>query len=517
MANLRSAIVGLGLGLGLAAAVVGCGGDKAAPSGGAGTGSSAGSGKTAVAALAMPALGVDAVKRLNYEYGPGAKEAKALATAYAAKPRDWAAVRAAAEATLAKDPDHLDARWRLGEALANTGQPAQANAALAAVLAADWLGRGPGLETTPTLTAHLATPDGAALLALAGQLRDAVATHVAGSPWVLARRSGWKQPAPGTSYAATRGELYAVDPIAKRFVRLTHTDHSVAAYLRAPSGEVLLAGFTQAEVPDPAKAAKTAAPILTRAWLRTWNPADPAAPGVKATLGKARYAWVGYGKGEQLVVVTAPAAGRWAPGPQQGFVVDRGTGKLTKGPVVPFEGPAIELSLEDVRVGGDASFPAEDVLAPAVRDQLTAAVDVDDRGQPALASAALSPGGARLAFASATDPCAKGDAAALPSLYVADAKTGAYKHVLTASSRFGLRWLDDDRLLYEDGSGALRLYDAAAARELGKLTERAGLALHALTPTAAPLCRSEPIVDDPSATDDVPEPADQPASDPAAP
>jgi hypothetical protein len=88
---------------------------------------------------------------------------------------------------------------------------------------------------------------------------------------------------------------------------------------------------------------------------------------------------------------------------------------------------------------------------------------------------------------------------------------------LTASSRFGLRWLDDDRLLYEDGSGALRLYDAAAARELGKLTERAGLALHALTPTAAPLCRSEPIVDDPSATDDVPEPADQPASDPAAP
>jgi hypothetical protein len=363
MANLRSAIVGLGLGLGLAAAVVGCGGDKAASSGGAGTGSSAGSGGTAVAALAMPALGVDAVKRLNYEYGPGAKEAKALATAYAAKPRDWAAVRAAAEATLAKDPDHLDARWRLGEALANTGQPAQANAALAAVLAADWLGRGPGLETTPTLTAHLATPDGAALRALAGQLRDAVATHVAGSPWVLARRSGWKQPAPGTSYAATRGELYAVDPIAKRFVRLTHTDHSVAAYLRAPSGEVLLAGFTQAEVPDPAKAAKTAAPILTRAWLRTWNPADPAAPGVKATLGKARYAWVGYGKGEQLVVVTAPAAGRWAPGPQQGFVVDRGTGKLTKGPVVPFEGPAIELSLEDVRVGGDASFPAEDVLA----------------------------------------------------------------------------------------------------------------------------------------------------------
>ena len=93
--------------------------------------------------------------------------------------------------------------------------------------------------------------------------------------------------------------------------------------------------------------------------------------------------------------------------------------------------------------------------------------------------------------------------------------------MLTADSRFRARWIDDDRLIYEDGSGGLRIFDAAAGRESGKLGERAGLALDTLPPTAAPLCRSEPIVDDPDAVDELPpELSDLPegaATDPAAP
>ena len=148
-------------------------------------------------------------------------------------------------------------------------------------------------------------------------------------------------------------------------------------------------------------------------------------------------------------------------------------------------------------------------------DKLAAVVHAGDGGQPMLEAVAPSPGGGRLAFATATDPCAKADDAARPSLYVADAKAGTYKHVLTAASRFGVQWIDDDRLLYEDGTGALRVYDAAAGRETGKLTERAGLALHALPPSAAPLCQTEPPVDDPTATDGLP--TEEPAADPAAP
>ena len=150
--------------------------------------------------------------------------------------------------------------------------------------------------------------------------------------------------------------------------------------------------------------------------------------------------------------------------------------------------------------GGSAPGAAE--LDAAIADKLTAVVDVDERGQPRLATVAMSPGKTRIAFASAADPCAPGDDAAKPSFYVADAKTGAYKHVLTADSRFRAQWLGDDQLVYEDGSGGIRVYDAVAGREIGKLTERAGLALDTLPPTAAPLCTSEPIVDDPDAGDD---------------
>ncbi|HUQ01942.1 MAG TPA: hypothetical protein VM261_05565, partial [Kofleriaceae bacterium] len=119
------------------------------------------------------------------------------------------------------------------------------------------------------------------------------------------------------------------------------------------------------------------------------------------------------------------------------------------------------------------------------------------------------------AFATATDPCADTDDAAKPSIYVADAKTGAFKHVLTASSRFAGAWIDEDKLVYEDGSGGLRIYDAAAGRETAKISERAGMALWALSPTSAPLCRKEPTVVEPDdGTDTELPPEESPASSP---
>src|SRR5690349_18515059 len=83
----------------------GCGGDKKAGPGGSG-GSGGSGGGSAGAPLTVPPLGVDAVKKLNYTYGNAAKEYEKVTAAYKAKPRDWAAIAAAAEATLAKDPDH---------------------------------------------------------------------------------------------------------------------------------------------------------------------------------------------------------------------------------------------------------------------------------------------------------------------------------------------------------------------------------------------------------------------------
>jgi hypothetical protein len=148
-------------------------------------------GSAAAAPLPVPPLGVDAVKRFNYVYGPAQKDYDKVAAALKAKPRDWAAIKAACEATLAKDADHLDARWWLGVALAQTGDGAGAATALAAALAGDWLRWGPGLETDADLAAFLATPPGASAegavddAARAGRRRAGQAAAAAGAAFGL--------------------------------------------------------------------------------------------------------------------------------------------------------------------------------------------------------------------------------------------------------------------------------------------------------------------------------------------
>lgn len=488
-----------------------CGGDKKSdgPAAGGGT---AGATAAVTPPLAAPPLGVEAVNRFNYVYGAGAKEYDKALKAYAAKPRDWAAVRTAAEETLAKDANHLEAHWVLGEALAQAGEHDQAVEQLALALAGDWLRWGPGLEKDAELSALLATPQGKALVALNTTMKETVARKVAAGPLLLARRSTFKMPGAGTKAASTRGELYAYDGETKRYLRVTHTDHELAAWVRSPSGdELLLTGFDKTELADPTKN-KDAPPLLARSWVTTFSIKDLADTSARATIGKARHVHAGYGPGEQIVVTTAPAAGRWGAGTMTTYVVDRGSGKLAKTSGVAIEGPHVEMTFDEVSVvgGGLTSLPAE--LAPDLVAKLTP-IQKDASGTPMLSLALLSPGKTRLAFATATDPCADKDAAAKPTLYVADARTGAFKHVLTSSSRFAAAWIDDDHLVYEDGLGGLRLFDAAAQRETGKISERAGMALWALSPTTAPMCRKEPIVAEPDDGSELP-PEEAPASAP---
>lgn len=498
----------------LALSFAGCGDDKKADGATGGTGKTGGTGGDALPAITAPPLGVEAVSRFNYVYGNGAKEYEKAVKAYAAKPRDWSAVRTAAEETLKKDANHLDAHWVLGEAMAQAGEHGPAVEQLAAALAGDWLRWGPGLEKDAELSALLATPHGKALVALNAQLETQFAAKAAAGPLLLARRSTFKLPGVGSKPASTRGELYAYDREAKRFLRITHTDHQVAAWMRSPSGdELLLTGFDKVETPDPTKN-KDAPALLGRSWVTTFDLGDLADTSARATIGKARHVHAGYGPGEQIVVITAPAAGRWGMGTPTSYVVDRGSGKLAKTAGVAIEGPRVEMTFDQVSVvgGGVTTLPAE--LAPDLVAKLTP-IQKDSAGQPMLSLALLSPGKTRLAFATATDPCADQEQAAKPTLYVADAKTGAFKHVLTVSSRFAAAWVGDDLLVYEDGVGGLRLYDAAAQREVGKISERAGMALWALSPTAAPLCRKEPIVAEPDdGTDTALPPEEAPASAP---
>jgi hypothetical protein len=450
----------------------------------------------APAALVVPPLGVESPRRLNYLYGDGAAAYDKAAAAYKANPRDWATVRSQSEAALGKDPHHLDAQHLLAAALAHDGDYTGAAPHLLEALAGDWLTFGPTLSSDADLTGLLASPLGQQVRAAAATIEKDFRSAAAAGLWLVGRRSTFKVPAkPGAQYVTSRGELYAYDLAAKRYLRLTKTDHTVAAFVRAPSGkEVALIGYDKVELPADASGKavdKAAPPLLARAYVLTIDPATFELLGKRTTLPKARQLSVGYGPGEQLLVSAAPAAGRWGLGAESWLSIDRSTGKTAKTQGAPLTNH-VAITFED----GEAESPRAGVVLPSedaeVASMTTPAgveVRIPETGKASRRSISAAPDGAHLAFATATDPCSADSA---PSLYVVDAKSGALKHVLTGKSRFPTTWIDNNVLAYEDHEGSVRLWDAATGRETQRLAEKAGLALAFLAISPAPLCKTAP-------------------------
>jgi hypothetical protein len=336
---------------------------------------------------------------------------------------------------------------------------------------------------------------------------------------LVARRSPfrWLAQKSGAEHAASRAELYAFDRETKRYLRLSHTDHHAVGFVRSANGsEVLLLGADRFERPKPASKEDDPTPMIANAWLEVIDAATWTRVGKRVPLGGGREIAVGYGPGEQILVAVAPASGRWAAGAPAISSLDRSTGKLTK-VTVALPVPRITFSLEDGRVARvPERVTAEWTGDPPTARTLTAggaAVAVPESGIAAQATVALSPDGAYLAFATAVDPCAKDVA---PSLYVADAKTGTLRHVLTWKSRFATRWLDATTLAYEDGAGAIRLWDPRSdgrGRQVLMLENKPGIALDVLSLAPAPLCKQQPPAADTGSgsADEPPLPPEEPA------
>lgn len=455
-----------------------------------------GSGSGSAARLPVPPLGVDEANRFNYEYGKGADAYKKAVAAY--KTKDWAAVKDATTAAIDADAYHLDAHHLRGVAEAQLGKPEDAVGHLATCLAMDYLRFHDELAADADLAAFWKTPQGRSLEVLDADLGDQVKAELAKGVVVIARRSGFKWPSKaGAQWATTRGEVYALDLDTKRVMRLTHTGNAVAAILRSPSGETVVIGYDKVEMPDPAQ--KNAPPLLSRAWVEAydaaWKPTTK-----RATIAKGRAAAVAFGPGDQLLVASIAAKGRWDLGDATWSSVDRATGKTTK-VAAPAPGGAIAtVTLDDAWVdapGDAAAIKAEWSAATATTPALAAklelpggkSVDVPESGKTARDSIAISPGGKQVAFATWTDPCAPD---AKRSLYVVDVATGQLKHLLTEASRFRSRWLDDDRLIYEDGKGHLRVWGGPDKRELLRADDKYGFVLAALSSSLPPLCKTAP-------------------------
>lgn len=464
------------------------------------------SGPTApvAAPIALPPLGVEKISRFNYIYDAG-RPAYDKAEA-AAKKTDWAEARKQAESAVSKDPNHMDAHRLLAVALAQLGEHAAAVDHLVAVIAADYYNYGVSFGSDPLLEGFRATEHGKAVTQLAAQIRDEWVKKIKGALWFIARRNSFRYEKYGPQFLSSRGELYAFDRDTKRYFRLTHTGHQVAGFVRARTGaEITVLGFDRGDRPKE----NTAPPLIARGWVQTLDTTEWKST-AKLQLGPARGNAIYYGEGDQLLVAQATAVDRWTLGPWVVSSVDRTTSKLTK--VSGALGtPRIELTLDEGHVvlppvndGVQAVWSGEPARTPELQIGTTR-IAVPESGQAAQETIAVAPGGAWVAFATAVDPCAK-DAA--PSLYVANAKTGALKHLLSAKSRFATRWIDANTLAYEDGDSAIRLWDATTGREAMRIENKPGVGLAALSLASAPLCKQAPPVAEPTGSagsnDDMP-------------
>ncbi|CAN5739786.1 hypothetical protein BH11MYX3_BH11MYX3_23660 [soil metagenome] len=131
---------------------------------------------------------------------------------------DWAAVTSACREALAADPGHLDASWLLAVALGQQGKLAEVVAPLSLAVAGDFGRWGtPSLEL-PQLRGFLATPTGEAWQR---RVEDDRASYLAALAHAV------------VTFAD--GDLYAFDPQATRWYRLTRTGGAVVGALEAPS------------------------------------------------------------------------------------------------------------------------------------------------------------------------------------------------------------------------------------------------------------------------------------------
>lgn len=436
-----------------------------------------------VAPLAMPTSGVDKIARMNFVYGDG-WPAYDKAVAANAK-RDAASARAYAEQAIGKDAYHYDAHRLLAALLAQAGEHAAAVDHLVTALSGDYWAYGPTLAMDPALTEFFATPHGQSVTALAAKIKDDYGRRIAGGVWMIGRRSTFKFPRdPGVQRATSRGEVYAFDRESRRYLRLTHTGHRVDAFVRAPAGnELAILGFDKI---DREKPPSTKPATLASVWVTVLDTTEWKPLGRKVALGAASTVELGYGPGDQLVVSVDGAVS----------TIDKTTGKLAKGGTLPV--PRVLVSLEEARTirspeGIEAAWSGDPPVTTSLKVSGGAAIAIPESGATAQSAVSLAPGGARVAFSTYVDPCAKDTS---PSLYVADTKKGTLKHLLTSASRFATRWLDASTLAYEDGEGAIRLWDTASGREVARLDNKVGIALDALSLSPGPSCKATPAAVD---------------------
>ncbi len=478
----------------------GCGDDKKKEADPAGAGKSVAEQATAAPDIALLPIGVEKPADFNYTSGKGEKAYRPVADAY--KKKDWTAVKSAAEETLELDKGHLDAHRMLASALAQQGEYEKAVEHLSIALAADWIRWGAKVEVDPDLEPLMSSPFGAKLKEMNAAYRDELVRRAKGGLLAVARRGAFKPPQKdpkkkGAARMASRAELVAYDKESSRWIRLTQTGFQVVGFLAAPSGdEIAYVTVREVAMPDDPKAAP---PVLAVAKVGTLSLAAPEASNVEAEIRNARTPALEYLAGDELVATSYEAQGYWGLGTATSVSIDKAAGKAKASKAPPAGGRRLVVRFEGVEL--ETPGDAEGIAADGNPDTGTAEEFVLDaskkrvqlpKGQAARrASIAWSPDRKKVAFATQADACSDKPADRAAALYLVDVESGKLKHVSKGQTGFSARFLDPTTLAYADEEGGVRLYDAVAGRENGKLTTKGGVGLVGVGSQAGLLCTRE--------------------------
>jgi len=463
-----------------------CGDDKKKEADPAGAGKSVAEQPTATAEVALLPLGVAKPTDFNYSSGKAEKAYRPVADAH--KKKDWTAVKSAAEETLELDKAHLDAHRMLASALAQQGEYDKALEHLSIALAGDWLRWGAAVEADPDLEPLMSSPLGAKAKQMIASYKEEFVRRAKGGLLVVARRGAFKAPQKdpkkkGAARMASRAELFAYDKDSARYLRLTQTGFQVVGFLASSSGdEIAYVTAREVAIPDDPKASP---PVLAVTRIGTISLAAPETQNKEAEVKNARTLALEYLAGDELMATSYQPQGWWGFGTASSFSIDKAAGKAKAAKAPPPGGRRLLVRFEGVELEapGDADGIAADwnpetgTAEEFVLDASKKRVQLP-KGQAARrASIAWSPDRKKVAFATQADPCAEKPADRAAALYIVDVESGKLKHVSKGASGFSPHFLDPATLAYADEEGGVRLYDAAAGRENGKLTTRGGLGL----------------------------------------
>ncbi|HUH03241.1 MAG TPA: tetratricopeptide repeat protein [Kofleriaceae bacterium] len=449
------------------------------------------------AAAAAPVIdvvvGVEQPKVFNFRYGKGSKPFAAAEKAV--KTNDWQAAADGARAAIEADPEHFDAHFLLARALIELGTPEAAREHLEVALSADFLEYAPQLSGKNSLVEFLASVAGAEANAVVAKIRQTFLDRAKSGLFLVARRTPFRSPAPKKKlqWAATRAELFSYDRETARYLRLTHTKESVAAWLPSPSGEEL-AFVAYSSVKTPASEADPTLLGYVKIGVIDLDTLQVHGHQLASVKGTPRRVSLGYRAGDELVVVTGEADGRWGTKAEKTFVFDRGQVKLKPSKVALDATEILHVDYDRVRLERAAS-PEIQAEAEATTFRLlpTNTTVAMPTGEAVGAGGyTWAPDKVHLVVRTIARPC---EDQRERTLYLIDAATGNQKNILRGVASFETRWIDNDHFVYEDDEGMLRIYDVEERTQVARLEERGGLALVGVAVGRGPVC-TERLADD---------------------